>query len=234
MVTGGRCGTYGGMKSVASILLVAAAVAVGTASAAHAPVAHAPGLVVALEGRTYIGGREIARGDQPTWSPSGRQVAYVRGGSVYVVGADGTNERRLTSGRSAAHSSATFPAWSPDGTRVRFAGIRDLFTVTVATAKLARLTRTAQPWLGNFTPAYSPDGKTIAFTRSTDAFNNDIRASAATAGVSCTSTTGAWRSPAPTAVCSASSAEAPRPTGARGVATRAAILRVTTRGGAVW
>jgi len=162
------------MRLLASIVLAAAAVTVGTASAAQAPVARAPGLVVALEGRIYVAGKEIARGDQPAWSPSGRQVAFVRGGSVYVVRADGTNERRLTRGRSAAHSSATFPAWSPIGTRIAFAGVRDLFTVTVATGKLARLTRTAQPRLGNFTPAYSPDGGTIALTRSTDAFNNDI------------------------------------------------------------
>jgi len=99
------------MRLLASILLVAVAVTVGTVSGvrAQAPVARAPGLVVALDGRIYVAGLEIARGAQPAWSPNGREVAFVRGGSVYVVRADGTNERRPTgsSTRSAATARAS-------------------------------------------------------------------------------------------------------------------------------
>jgi Tol biopolymer transport system component len=46
--------------------------------------------------------------------------------------------------------------------------------VRLADRKVANLTRSTKPWLGNVTPAYSPNGKLIAFARSTDAFNSDI------------------------------------------------------------
>jgi TolB protein len=157
------------MKLVPSIVVLLAVSAASVAAGAQTPVARAPGLVVALDGRIYVQGEAVARGDQPAWSPDGTRLAFVRGGSIYVADDDGRNERRLTRG-----GSATSPAWSPDGARIAFAGARDLFTVAVATGELARVTRTREPWLGNFAPSYSPDGSTIAFSRSTDAFNNDI------------------------------------------------------------
>jgi Tol biopolymer transport system component len=149
--------------------LVAALVAVGVASAAPPPIARAPGLVVALDGWLYVEGRRVTRGDQPAWSPDGRRIAFVRRGAVLVADADGSAVRRLT-----RDLSASWPSWSPDGSRVVFTGGRDLYTVAVTTEKLTRLTRSQRPWIANFTPAYSPDGRTIAFSRSTDAFNNDL------------------------------------------------------------
>ena len=35
--------------------------------------------------------------EEPAWSPDGRSVSFVRGGNLYVVGADGAGERALTS-----------------------------------------------------------------------------------------------------------------------------------------
>ena len=159
----------------AALLAVAVGVAVGAApGAALAPVAKAPGLVVAHGGGIYVEGREVARGDQPAWSPDGRHIAFHRNGEIRVVDRDGRNERRLTKRAPGLHWPASFPAWSRDGTRVAFTGARDLYAVAVSTGALTRLTRSAQSWLGNSTAAYSPDGRTIAFSRSTDAFNNDI------------------------------------------------------------
>jgi Tol biopolymer transport system component len=157
------------MKLVASLAFAAAVLMVGVAVAAQTPVARAPGLVVALDGRLYVEGERITRGDQPAWSPDGRQIAFVLSGSVFVVEADGRGRRRLTRG-----PGASWPAWSPDGKRIAYTKGRDLFAVTVANRKLTRLTRSKRPWIANFTPAYSPDGRTIAFSRSTDAFNNDL------------------------------------------------------------
>jgi Tol biopolymer transport system component len=152
------------------VSIVAAGVfTVGMATAAGPPIARAPGLVVALDGWLYVEGRRVTRGDQPAWSPDGRRIAFVRRGAVLVAGADGSAVRRLT-----RDASASWPAWSPDGDRVVFTGGRDLFTVSVATGRLTRLTRSRRPWIANFTPTYSPDGRMLAFSRSTDAFNNDL------------------------------------------------------------
>jgi TolB protein len=51
--------------------------------------------------------------ESPSWSPDGKEVAYVddRDGfrEIYIIGADGRNARRLTRLHGAIHS----PAWSP-------------------------------------------------------------------------------------------------------------------------
>jgi len=54
----------------------------------------------------------------PTWSPDGRRIAYVKDGAIHVMGADDSADRPLTRGRKDAA-----PAWSPDGTRLSF--VRD-------------------------------------------------------------------------------------------------------------
>src|SRR4051812_15488796 len=162
---------WGGAALAAALL----GIVVGAASgAAVAPVAKATGLVVAHGGGIYVEGREIARGDQPTWSPDGTRIAFQRSGEIRVVDRDGRNERRLTTRAPRLHWPASFPAWLRDGARIAFSGTRDLFTVPLGGEAVTPLTKTAQSWLGNHTPAYSPDGRTIAFSRSTDAFNNDI------------------------------------------------------------
>jgi TolB protein len=162
------------MKLAALISAIAFAVAAAAATAAQAPLAKTPGLVVSERGIVYVEGVRIARGWQPTWSPDGKRVAFTRFGEIFVIDANGKNERRLTKRRPGLHWPASFPAWSRDGTRIAFGGTRNLFTVSVADAKLTPLTRSRHSWIGNVTPAYSPDGSTIAFSRSTDAFNSDI------------------------------------------------------------
>jgi TolB protein len=53
----------------------------------------------------------------PRWSPDGRRIAFSpsRGfsGGIFVVNADGTGERRLT-------TSGGWPVWWPDGKRIGF------------------------------------------------------------------------------------------------------------------
>jgi dipeptidyl aminopeptidase/acylaminoacyl peptidase len=72
----------------------------------------------------------IDDGSVPAWSPDGTEIAFARADpgtfvpagddavgtalSIYVMDADGTNVRRLTS---AEHSDYA-PAWSPDGSRI--------------------------------------------------------------------------------------------------------------------
>ena len=61
--------------------------------------------------------RRIAReAYAPAWSPDGRRLAYTTNShSVWVVGADGRGNHRLTAG-----SKDSGPRWSPDGRRIAF------------------------------------------------------------------------------------------------------------------
>ena len=59
----------------------------------------------------------------PTWSPDGRRlvfVARVARSDLYVVDADGGNQRALTSGPGNSLS----PRWSPDGKSIAFERLR--------------------------------------------------------------------------------------------------------------
>jgi TolB protein len=71
----------------------------------------------------------LSKGDayQPSWSPDGRRIAFTSrrhggGWQVYVVGADGWGERRLTS---TGDASDKYPTWSPDGKTIVFESTRD-------------------------------------------------------------------------------------------------------------
>jgi hypothetical protein len=56
--------------------------------------------------------RRIGAGSSPSWSPSGAQLALVRGGSIFVVNLHTHAGKRLVRG--------TAPAWSPDGKSIAF------------------------------------------------------------------------------------------------------------------
>jgi Tol biopolymer transport system component len=51
-------------------------------------------------------------GDQPSWSPRGKSIAFTRKGWVYTVPAGGGRVRRVTRGFN--------PVWSPDGKQIAF------------------------------------------------------------------------------------------------------------------
>jgi len=58
--------------------------------------------------------------DYPSWSPDGTRIAYQRsldGAAIYVVDADGANQRRL----SPTPGLDVDPTWSPDGTQILYA-----------------------------------------------------------------------------------------------------------------
>jgi Tol biopolymer transport system component/predicted Ser/Thr protein kinase len=55
-------------------------------------------------------------GEDATWSPDGREIAYVRDRDLYRAKSDGTEPRKLVS----LPSTAFWPRWSPDGSRLRF------------------------------------------------------------------------------------------------------------------
>src|SRR6266700_5686414 len=106
----------------------------------------------------------------PVYNAAGTRIAYWRTfapfgfGSIWVMDADGTHQRRLTHGIDARH-----PAWNPQGTRLAYTGPgatqgdSDIWTLRVSDGKDRR--RVTFNAAGDFEPAWSPDGTRIAFTR---------------------------------------------------------------------
>lgn len=54
---------------------------------------------------------------RPRWSPDGRRIAYLRGGQLWTMNADGGAARRLST------RAAGGPSWSPDGKWIAFASL---------------------------------------------------------------------------------------------------------------
>jgi len=99
----------------------------------------------------------------PAWSPDGRRLAFrsTRNGNdeIYVMEADGRNQRRLTRNPEEDRS----PAWSPDGSRIAWGSIRNLnLEVWVMDANGSDERRLTEGG-GNEYPSWSPDGAQIAF-----------------------------------------------------------------------
>jgi TolB protein len=123
--------------------------------------------LVALIRPNGEGVRLLGVGSEPDWSPSGKRLVFVvrdhRGrGDIYTMRADGTDRRRLTSGR----KSESGPAWSPGGGRIAFARGRpflragSLWIMARDGTDARRLARNASE------PSWAPRGQVLAFTRS--------------------------------------------------------------------
>jgi WD40 repeat protein len=94
-----------------------------------------------------------------SWAPDGSQLAYSSGGSVYVIGLDGSGPTAIASG--------SYPAWSPDGKTIAYlvgcevrsitpAGLNDHPIVDLAKLRLGG--KNCYSAGGHDNLAFSPDG----------------------------------------------------------------------------
>ncbi len=113
---------------------------------------------------------------EPSFSADGHTIAFVREGDVYSMRADGSGQKRLTSGGELDSR----PLVSPNGRIVLFLrrtaadAPRDLFTVRVTGGTAHQITGSAGD---EHEASFSPDGRTIAFVRTSAAAggaNDDI------------------------------------------------------------
>ncbi|HEX3986250.1 MAG TPA: DPP IV N-terminal domain-containing protein [Acidobacteriaceae bacterium] len=102
---------------------------------------------------------------QPSLSPDGREVAFVSGGDIWSVPADGGQAHLLVSDP----ATESRPLWSPDGRRLAFVSTRtgngDIYVLTLATGQLARITYADA---AEDLDAWSADGGWIYFTSNSD------------------------------------------------------------------
>jgi TolB protein len=127
--------------------------------------------------RTALASTDDVHYHRIAFSPDGGMIAfatseYDRSG-IAIAMADGSNVRRLTDG-----TNDTSPVWSPDGTRIAFAGTAfdpgihrcslgvdhdcptDIYVMNADGSDLVRLTTDPAP---DYHPIWSPDGTQIAF-----------------------------------------------------------------------
>jgi tricorn protease len=113
---------------------------------------------------TCLGGISLTRAESPlllrTPTVSKTQIAFNYGGDLWIVGREGGDARRLTTGIGIE----TSPFFSPDGTRIAFtgeyAGNLDVYVVPAAGGVPRRLTYHPGP---DVALGWTPDGKKILF-----------------------------------------------------------------------
>jgi Tol biopolymer transport system component len=112
----------------------------------------------------------------PTWSPDGRQIAFLRdGAAVLLISPLGGDERKVAETR--APLLLNTMAWTPDSEFLVISELTSpicasLFLVSAKTGAKKRLTWPPEPSIGDGWPAVSSDGRTVAFAR----YSQDIGA----------------------------------------------------------
>lgn len=110
--------------------------------------------------------------DAPSWSPNGRKLVVARCGSLYVVNANGSGARRLTTPPPPDPSGSVFvddqPDWSRDGGWIAFVrdeqlerggDIANLYLIRPDGSGERQVTTGGDDW----SPSWSPDGRLLTY-----------------------------------------------------------------------
>jgi TolB protein len=102
-----------------------------------------------------------ANDSYPAWSPDKSRMAFVRDGTLQIMGSNG---RDLISPVLEVIQVES-PSWSPDGTQIVFSSVadsaRDIYTYNINSGSLRQLTNDGAE---DLQPSWSPDGNRIAFS----------------------------------------------------------------------
>jgi Tol biopolymer transport system component len=101
-------------------------------------------------------------GTQPRFSPDGTQIVFNRGGEIWTMNADGSDQKQLTQ----ASEPDFAPVWSPNGRMIAFLrGTPPQLYVMNVDGSGKRALAPSPAW--ELDPDWSPDGKRISFARCT-------------------------------------------------------------------
>jgi len=130
--------------------------------------------VRAKRDRIFFKAQANGKGSRPTpefvWSPDSRHLAYLDGGDLYVVAADGSGRRKLA-------KDADDPQWSPDSSRIGYVHANDVYAVAAGGGAPARYSTDGTDDTVNGDPdwvyseeldmrhafAWAPDSRRIAY-----------------------------------------------------------------------
>lgn len=112
-------------------------------------------------------------GSTASWSPDGRTIAYTSSRDsgcrlppcpgLWIMNADGTNERRLAGG----DGQVVYPTWAPDGSKIAFDRFGEvpgpqIYTINRDGSDETRVTNNP---VGSYAPEWSPDSTQLTFSR---------------------------------------------------------------------